>query len=70
MQIMGILTKQSLSNQDDVLTGYIFDIFSKYGQVILKAQLRQIVEIFIETESDPALAQDLHRCETLTKPEF
>ena len=67
---MGILTKQSAGNQDDVLTGYIFDIFSKYGQVILKAQLRQIVDIFIETESDPALAQDLHRCETLTKPEF
>lgn len=31
IQIMGILTKQSAGNQDDVLTGYIFDIFSKYG---------------------------------------
>jgi len=31
-----------------VLFAYIFDIFSKYKQVILKEQLLQIVEIFMD----------------------
>ena len=48
---------------------YIFDIFSKYQQVILREQLLQIVEIFMDT-AGTSISQDLQRCETLTKSEF
>ena len=64
---MGILTKQQ--GEEDILVEYIFDIFSKYQQVILREQLLQIVEIFMDT-AGTSISQDLQRCETLTKSEF
>jgi len=45
---MGILTKEW--HDSDVVIGYIFDIFSKYKLVILKEQLHQVVEIFMDTD--------------------
>ena len=64
---MGILTKRQ--GEEDILVEYIFDIFSKYQQVILREQLLQIVEIFMDT-AGTSISQDLQRCETLTKSEF
>ncbi len=51
------------------MIGYIFDIFSKYKQVILKDQLLQVVEIFMDTDSHQ-LKTDFQRCEVLSKDEF
>ena len=67
MTIMGILVKQVA--EEEVIIGYIFDIFAKYKPVILKDQLLQIVDIFMDTDSRQ-MSQDLQRCETLTKGEF
>ena len=53
---MGILTKQQ--GEEDILVEYIFDIFSKYQQVILREQLLQIVEIFMDT-AGTSISQDL-----------
>ena len=64
MYIMGILTKQT--DDEEVVIGYIFDIFSKFGQVINKEQLSQIAQIFMDSDY-PSLQQDIQRCENLTK---
>ena len=61
---MGILTKQT--DDEEVVIGYIFDIFSKFGQVINKEQLSQIAQIFMDSDY-PSLQQDIQRCENLTK---
>jgi len=68
LSIMAILTKHA--NDVEILSAYIFDIFSKYKPIILKEQLQQVFQIFIDAASNSKLKEDFARCETLTKPEF
>lgn len=51
-----------------MLTYYIFDIFAKYKPVLLKQQLLQISDIFMDCSQEQL--QNLQQCESLTKPEF
>lgn len=44
---MGVLTKQSQVSET-VLNYYIFDIFAKYKPVLLKQQLLQISDLFMD----------------------
>ena len=66
---MGTLIKSA--DDEDKLITYIFDIFTKFDkrQVITKAQLMQVAEIFMDTGTG-GLQQDLQRCESLTRPDF
>ena len=55
---MTILTKHGAD--EDSLIGYIFDIFSKYKEVITKEQLIQVIETLGDLPEE-GVKNDLHK---------
>ena len=51
------------------MTGYIFDIFSKYKNVIQKDQLIQVIQIFSDLPEE-VIKSDIDKVHSLEKPEF
>ena len=64
---MTILTKHG--SDEDSLIGYIFDIFSKYKEVITKEQLIQVIETIGDLPEEE-VKNDLHKVQALPKQEF
>ena len=64
---MTILTKHG--SDEDCLIGYIFDIFSKYKDVIHKEQLIKIVETLGDLPEEEVKV-DHYKVQTLQKSEF
>ena len=67
MAIMTTLTK--CSQDEDRITSYVFDMFSKYKDTISKDQLIQVVQTLGDLPEEE-VKQDLHKAQALRKPEF
>ena len=67
MTIMTTLTK--CSQNEDRITSYIFDMFSKYKETISRDQLIQVVQTLGDLPEEE-LKQDLHKVQALKKAEF
>ena len=65
---MTILTKPG--SDEDSLIGYIFDIFSKYKDVIQKEQLVDVIETLGDVPDEEVKLPDNFKLQALQKPEF